>query len=119
MAGEHAGRDDDLRGLGKQSLPGRCKRHAAWRPFEQGDAELVFQRLDLGRQSRLTDMQLFRSAGQMAQFSDGGEAAQLVKLHATPGESRQISSIAEMVRRSNNALDVDRIVQYRSSKGTI
>ena len=55
--------------------------HPARGAVEQRHPELVLERLDLGAQRRLADVQPLGGPGQVADLGDHREAAQLVKLH--------------------------------------
>ena len=65
----------------KGALASGGQRHARRGPLEQRQAELVFERLDLGRQRRLTYVQLLRRTGQVAGFGHGGETSEASEIH--------------------------------------
>ena len=54
---------------------GRGQHHAGRGSVEEGDVEFVLQRLDLGRQRRLADVQLLGGPGQVPGFGDGGKTS--------------------------------------------
>ncbi len=81
MAAQRLRAGDDALGVGQELAPGRRQHHAARRPLEQRDAELVLQRLDLRADGRLADVQLLGGPRQLAEFGDRRKAAQLVELH--------------------------------------
>ena len=66
---------DHLLGRGKQLAAGGREHHAAGNAFEQRDAELVFERLDLGADRRLADVQPLGGAGEVAELGDRGETS--------------------------------------------
>ena len=69
---------DHLFGGGQEPAAGGREHHAAGDALEQADAELVLERLDLGADGGLADMQALRGPGEVPELGDRGKAAQLV-----------------------------------------
>ena len=67
-------RHDFARG-GQELASRRGKGHPGASALEQGDAERLLERANLGGQGRLADVQPLGRPGQVTQFGDGCEAA--------------------------------------------
>lgn len=72
---------ENLACLGQQALASGGQRHARRGSLKQRQVEFVFERLDLGGQRRLADVQLLGRAGQMARFGNGGETSEAIEIH--------------------------------------
>ncbi len=68
-------RADDLLGLRQEPAAGRGQVHPRRGPFEQADAELLLQGLDVARDRRLAQMQRLSRARQMGKAGDGDKGA--------------------------------------------
>ena len=75
LAVQRGGVGEDLGRLREQPLAGRRERHPGRAAFEQLHAELVLERLDLGAQRGLAQVQPLGGPGEMAGFGDGDKAA--------------------------------------------
>src|SRR6516164_1256015 len=71
---------DALRAL-KQLLPAFGQPHAAIGAREQGDVELVLEPLDMPGESRLSDVQMSRGAGDAAELRDADEIVKAAQFH--------------------------------------
>ena len=71
---------DALRAL-EQFLPTLGQPHAAVGAGEQGDVELVLEPLDMSGQSRLSDVQMSRGAGDAAELGDADKIVKAAQFH--------------------------------------
>jgi hypothetical protein len=69
------------RRLRQKAPAGLGQHHSRGAPVEEQHAELVLQRLDLGGEGRLADVQPFGGPREVRKFGDREEAAQLIELH--------------------------------------
>jgi hypothetical protein len=83
-----------LLGLLMEKTPGfgQAQRPAA---FDQGNAELIFQLLDLSTQRRLSQVQLLGGTGEIQGLRDHPEIAQMTQLHDTSKVLNQTLSILD------------------------
>ena len=65
----------------------RCEDQAAWRSFEQRDADGLFETLNLPRDSGLRHVQLFRRRAYATQFGDSNEIAEMPEFHGGEAEN--------------------------------
>ena len=72
---------EDFGGFRKQPLAGGRQRHSRRTALEELHAELVLQRLDLGAERRLAQVQPLGRPGEVAEFGDRGKTAKLIELH--------------------------------------
>ena len=68
-------RGQHLFGVLQEMLPGGSEGHALGAALKQRQAELFFQRLDVGADRRLAQAQQIGGAGQVAFAPDGDESA--------------------------------------------
>ena len=69
----------DLRRLREEAAAGRRQRHSGRRALEEGDAEALFQRLDVPGDRGLAQMQRLGRSREVTELCNGHESAQLIR----------------------------------------
>jgi len=90
------GRGEHLRRLLQQARSCARQRHAARAALEQAHLQLFLQRLDLGADRWLADMQPVRSARQVAGLGHRGECLQLIELHSLLRLTQVLTDLAKI-----------------------
>lgn len=92
FGGDLVGRIQDRLGATEEDQPFGRGFHASRKTFEEGDAEFLLERSDLGAHRRLAGAQDLRRPGEVAFARDRREGPQLVELHAPKIGSESVRS---------------------------